>query len=245
IIRVHSPLAGALSGPDADPADLEALDQAIVDALVELRALHVAGWPAAETEDRKMLDKAVVDSGWRPGPVYEFLAATPGVVWMPSKGFGSGSGAAAVRYKHPVARKRGTKISPDGHSHLSWQGPPRRQYLLNFDADHWKQTAQQGFLLPLEKPGAITVFGDTPATHRRFEQHILAEKWTESYHPKKGYVGEFIASGPNHWLDALAEALAALSLVGFRTMIVEGLAAGVAPPKSLSLSAMQKQKGVG
>jgi len=248
---VHSPLVGRLE----DAENVQAVQDAILTALTEFHDIAGVGWPDAATGELRTLSTCMIDAGFARSamdtPIYAFVRAHPRGLYRASKGFGAGSGQAA--YREPGKSGRGRRVY--NHAFRTWQ-PHHRAHLHNLDADYWKTFVHTGLLAPPGQPGALTLFGKDPLTHRHLAKHITAERWAHAYNPKRGdlYFFERVpGKRENHWLDALYEACAAAGILGMKTVGVEP--APPAPPGSptprqtpktsrhrVRLSELQRQK---
>ncbi len=222
-IPVHSPVVGNLE----DPENVAAVQDAILAALCEFRDRAAVGWPDAETGELRPLDLALVDVGYARAsldtPIYEFIRASPGNVYRPAKGFGTGSGQS--QYRHPTKRGHGRRLY--NHAHATFQAT-HRTWLYNVDADYWKNFVHQSFLAPVEHvgglivkiaAGALTLFGSDPITHRLYAQHVTAEAWVHEYKPggREVYRWKRVRR-QNHWLDTTYNACAAAAILGMKTV---------------------------
>jgi hypothetical protein len=234
---VHSPIEGAIEAPE----NVQAVQDAILAALCEVRDATAAGWPDAGTGELVALRAGLIDVGYArqsmDEPIWALVRAGDGV-WRAAKGFGTGSGQA--KYGHPSKRGKGRRLFH--HAHATYQ-PARRAWLHNVDADFWKRFVHEGFLAPAERPMSLAVFGRDPVQHRRYAEHILAEIWTHDYKPSKGdvYFWRRVRQR-NHWLDATYLACAAAALVGF-VPVSAARAAPVAEGAGTPAAAMPPARG--
>jgi len=207
---VNSPQQGRLN----DPENRDAVDHAILSALLTWRDRERDyGWPA-ETGEVKHANLVLVDSGWRPDPVYAFVKSTAGG-YMPSKGHGTGRGMR--KYGEP---RQGEAKTVGPHWNIS-RLPEFGVNLANIDVDHWKRTTHDGFLAPESRPGSLTLFGTNPHTHGAYAVQVIAEVWTRVFiqGEGKGWKEFWDARGKdNHYFDATAGAIAAASMLGARTV---------------------------
>ncbi len=232
-VAVRSPIIGGIE----DPENRAATQDAILRALCEFRDLASPGWPDAATGELRLLDLALIDTGYARSsmdlPVWEFCRSSPGQIWRPSKGFGSGSGQS--RYSPPARRGKGRRLYT--HVHATYQAGPKA-WLYNVDADHWKLFVHNALAAGADRPGSLTVFGRDPIAHREYARHLTAEAWTHEYAAGRGDRWYWRPlRHANHWFDATALACAAAAVLGLKTLGLprpaEALAkagdAGVAP----------------
>ncbi|HUW31241.1 MAG TPA: terminase gpA endonuclease subunit, partial [Planctomycetota bacterium] len=220
---VHSPRLGRIT----DAANVEAVDDAILTALLRWRDEEREGRLAmADNGEIRHADRVIVDAGWKPHPVYEFVKANPGGVYRASNGCGSNE---AQKFRMPTKRSKERKLG--FHYFASFRPPPERLWLFLLDVDYWKRFAHDAFATapdwedgePGAKPkrgGTITLFGDDPHAHRAFAAEILAERWEND--KWVGPTGKKPGKN-NHFLDCVAGALCAAAMQGIRPI-------GSAPP---------------
>ena len=220
---VHSPLTGKL----ADAENTEKVDDAIIAALCEWRDRADGGWPIDrrsvdapppedEPEPRRGLDIVFIDAAWRPDPVFAFIAAQNAVGdyrFRAIKGFGSGAGQAS--YRHPAKSGAGKKVYKGStHVHAVRQ-PKRGAWLYHVDDDFYKGEAQDGFRVPVGRPGSLVLFGDDPVIHRNFGRQIVAEKRRRMFIAGKGYKNDWeVIDRENHKLDVTKMSIAAAVVAG-------------------------------
>lgn len=150
-----------------------------------------------------------IDHGWQTRVLVSLAALYRGRghsnVWTckgwPSAAYGDGTG------RNVVAR--------------GWQVDFRERDGTRFAAqnsDHWRETAQRAFLgLPLQ-PGTISLWGDKPAAHGEFADHMSAETLADKAVSARGVEMYRWTSKPgaiNHWLDTTSGCLAAASWYRF------------------------------
>lgn len=86
--------------------------------------------------------------------------------------------------------------------------------------------------VPLDKPGAMTLYHAPPAEHLSLARHLSAERKTGAFVAGKGVVVKWERMRKqNHWFDALYNACAAGHLVGVR--LVDDRSKKERPPKTL------------
>lgn len=211
--RVLSPLEGRME----DAANIRATRDAVMDALLEFRAMAAAGWPDAASGEVRTLDICLVDVGYaRAGmddPVYQFCRTGPKGVYRAAKGLGTAPGMDG-RYRPPPKRGPGKKIG------LHWYAkrqPARKSWLFFINSDFWKSWVHSAFLSPPDRPGSLRLPGSDPVAHRRYAEHITAEIYEETYTPGKGWSGRWrTRRRHNHWFDCTYNAVAAAAMAGLR-----------------------------
>jgi hypothetical protein len=103
----------------------------------------------------------------------------------------------------------------------------KRTWLIEFDADYWKRRLHEGLVsalilsdgsdqsgtgdaLSLDRPGAVTLYSDTPMNHARIVKHWIAEVEVEEPHPMLGVKRYWKqVNKANHLLDATSLAMLA------------------------------------
>jgi len=206
---VHSPVSGRLT----DEHNKEALEQAILSALIKFRDMQAEGCYAIElTGEVKNLDGCLIDSGWQTDPIYSFVRSSADRIYKPAKGWGSGGS----KYRQPQGQRSGIKLG--SHFYQSFQSQSKI-WLTNIDTDYFKRQIQNAFLTPEDQPGSVSLFGTNPITHQPFARHLMSEIWTREFIPGKGMKEFFdLRSKLNHYLDAAALALAVAAMMGITVL---------------------------
>ena len=227
VLAVHSPISGKITDSD----NQSAVEAAIRNALLEFKDRAAEGWTEENETAPRPLDLCLVDSGWQDKAVYEFIKHAGGK-FRASKGFGSGN---RVLYRPPA---KGGKDRLSGNNWACLFQHTDKVWLYHVNSDFWKLSVQNGFLLPPDKPGAMTLFGSDKYAHKTLARHILAEKWVREFIPGKGVKEYFdVVNKQNHYLDALHYAAAAASILGIQ--IVQDAAPKT---KKVSFAEMQREK---
>jgi len=167
----------------------------------------------------------VVDAGYRPDIVYQFIRETPGLAW-PVKGYGSGQ----ERRVYLAPRRTGSTVTRIGTGwhvvRLSGDGVE----LIESNADHWKTYLAARLATPPGQPGCLSLHAGTEREHFAFAKHLQSEKleseWDAKGHWRQVWRGTRSA---NHWLDSTTLACLASGLVGFRPLATETPAGAQAP----------------
>ena len=220
--RVFAPLEGRVT----DEENRKALESAILEALTTIRATWADGYIDPATGELRGIDLCLVDSGWRDGPIYEFVRSSPRGQFRASKGYGTGSGQA--RYRTPTKPGHGTVTGYHWHARRQTAG---RVTLYHLDTDHWKNHVHSGFVAPSTRPGSLQLFGDLPVEHRHFAEHLLAEVQTTEFSPGRGTrVYWRQVRRDNHWLDTTAMSCAAAAILKLRFTPTDKPADPAGPP---------------
>ena len=184
------------------------------------------------------IERCLIDANWGSSTdvVYQFCrqSAHAGIV-MPSHGrFVGASSQPFSEYK----RKPGDRI---GHN---WRMPnvhgKRAVRHIVYDTNFWKTFIHARLAVPMGDRGCLSLFGDNPAQHRMFAEHLSAE-----YRVKTEGRGRTVDEwkmrperGDNHWLDCLVGCAVAASMQG-ATLLGTG---GTAPPKRERVSFADLQR---
>jgi phage terminase large subunit GpA-like protein len=156
----------------------------------ELAELLSAEWGG------KRVRMMLVDSGYRPQPVYDFARRFPGRV-LPSKGHDTLAKPVAVTALDTTARGKTA---------------PRTARLAHVDAGYFKAFVHGRLAWPLDQPGAWHLPSDTTDDYC---QQIVAEGRITK---PNGRVIWVRTSKANHYLDAEALACAAAHLMGVHSL---------------------------
>lgn len=160
-------------------------------------------------------DQVWIDSGYHEhtDAVYALCEEANGTLpheharYRPMKGYGEGQ-RHMTRYVSPESKAKNADIKYIGKQfHIA---RVRRNkyalpgvYLVHVNGDHWKSELHQGFTMPVEQPGAITLFDSpSPIEHADYATSITAEKQVEKFIKGRGLVIVWERdSRNNHFLD--------------------------------------------
>jgi hypothetical protein len=166
------------------------------------------------------IDLTLVDAGWQTDAVYS-ACAEAGLGVLPVMGIGRSSGCVQANFSH-VQRTTLDRRPGDGWF-LSRRGGI---WLVNADADRWKQWEHDRWMTAPDKPGCLSLFGtpgpaggrlsDDEKSHHSYARHIVSEVLVEE--PVKGVLKRYwkVKSDNNHWLDASYYCDVAANMKGFR-----------------------------
>lgn len=190
------------------------VEQALLVAMREFKALVQEGWPKVGPDgDRVLPDQVWVDSGYMAPVVYAFCREA-GERFRPA----IGRGAAKQRkqwYNRPT--RTGAIVKQIGENYHINRLPAEKLLLCEIDADYWKTWIHQRLSTPLGGPGAMTLFQASPQEHLAIAKHLTAEVKTEEFVAGKGVVVTWERlRRQNHWFDALYNASAAGHYCGVR-----------------------------
>ncbi|MFQ5734316.1 MAG: terminase gpA endonuclease subunit [Planctomycetaceae bacterium] len=186
------------------------------------------------------IDRCLIDANWGSSTdvVYQFCRQSPhAALLIPSHGrFVGASSVPFSEYK----RKQGDRI---GHN---WRIPNVRgkravRHVL-FDTNYWKSFVQARLRVAMGDRGCLSLFGDKPATHRLFAEHLTAEYRVKT-EGRGRTVDEWKArpdQPDNHWLDCLVGCGVAASIEG--SQLPEMAATKTVRRGRLKLSQLRKSK---
>ena len=192
-------------------------------------------------DDGAMLrvERCLIDANWGSSTdvVYQFCrqSAHAGVV-MPSHGrFVGASSQPFSEYK----RRPGDRV---GHN---WRMPnvagKRAVRHVVYDTNFWKSFVHARLAVSIGDRGCLTLFGDSPDSHRLFAEHITSEFRVKT-EGRGRTVDEWKARperGDNHWFDGLVGCAAAASIQG---AVLAGSGGSVQPPKRERISFAELQR---
>ncbi len=192
---------------EADPDRQRQMQAAIYEALIRLdEQAATAEYTCEATGELFTPVMATVDSGSGLHTDAVYAAVKAYKRYRAIKGCGQGQ---QNRYKAPG----GGGIVRGRFYWASYQKSPHNLWLHHLDSDTLKNFVHQGFLTPEGKPGSISLYGSEAVVHQDFARHITAEIWCRTFIDGKGWVEKFdVIHGDNHWLDALAYAIAAAEI---------------------------------
>jgi phage terminase large subunit GpA-like protein len=190
------------------------VEQALMVALRELRALAVAGWPVGTAGgEPKQADMVWIDAGYMTPVVYAFCREA-GRPFHPAIGRGADQ-QRRQWYNRPTSTGSIVKQIGEGY-HVNWI-PAETMYLIEVDADYWKTWAHQRLTTPVDSPGAMTLYQAGPHEHLALARHLTAERKLETFVAGKGVVTKWERlRRQNHWFDGLYNACAAGHVCGVR-----------------------------
>jgi hypothetical protein len=182
-------------------------------AIEELRQRCLAGWQHRGTARKP--DAVPIDASYLPNVVFGACREIDDVPLTPFMGRGTGQLGGKV-YLEPKRITDDVREIGEGW-HVRLHKKHRMRYLVGH-ADHWKSQVHDSLLVDVGEPGALTVYGHHPQRHKTLERHCLAEEQRERRHPRHGPILEWHnpLGKPNHYGDALYEALLAGNRLGWR-----------------------------
>jgi hypothetical protein len=156
----------------------------------------------------------LIDAGWgqSTATVYQFCRQSEfGPITYPSYGRYVG---AASRPFSDYRPKPGERVG------LNWRMPHgggrRAQRYVLFDSNFWKTFIAARLLSAAGDVGSLSLFGDRPATHRLFAEHVTAEYRVQAQVGERRVEEWKIRphQTENHWLDCLVGCAVGASVLG-------------------------------
>ena len=145
------------------------------------------------------VNAVLVDSGWQDSVVHDF-ARESGSPWFAAKGFGQSA-------KSPFHHRKTQKNCIVGEHSYREMIPAGE--LLGFDADWWKRREHEQWMMDHKDgkggitKGCLTLYGETPVTHKAFADHICGEIQVQEFPKGKPPVWKWDrVKRDQHWLDA-------------------------------------------
>lgn len=183
-----------------------------------------AGFPVAGLSHRKNVDLIIIDIGWEPDAIAEFLRETGRGFSNKFQGFrgrGSSMGQRGGTYAHP---KRISNMCPRiGMQWMVEVSPKRRILEGTFNADFWKLYMQERLRTKEGSKGALSFFrADTKNEHAKLSNHLCADQLESVFDPKKGLVNTWVRHGDNHWGDSTIMALIGGDWLGYKLVAIDG-----------------------
>ena len=223
-------------------------DLAILKALHDFAGHVDEGWGLSGTGEVIIPSEGWVDSGYKPGPVYQFCRerarmrksgeAGP-TKWRPTKGWGAVVKAGRGKhYTHP--RKCSLSSDPEGvrligdRYHFRTQIKERTKNLVvHLDVDAWKTWIQTRFTTKQGEAGAVSLFQTKGGyrEHMEFTTSLASEVQVQEHVAGKGpsIRWEVKGKGKNHYLDAITLASCAAHFAGAR--LLKEPVSGPRPPR--------------
>ena len=187
------------------------------------------------------IEKCLIDANWGSSTdvVYQFCRQSQfaGIV-MPSHGrFVGASSQPFSEYK----RKPGDRV---GHN---WRIPnvhgKRAVRHVVYDTNFWKTFIHARLAVAMGDRGCLSLFGETPETHRLLAEHLSAE-----YRVRTEGRGRIVDEwkqrperGDNHWFDCVVGCAVAASMQGVSLPGAESLASK--KPGRVSFAELQRKRG--
>ena len=200
------------------------VEKGIMLALREFRDLVTGGekqqgaW-MDEDGDRRIPDQVWIDAGYQEDVVYAFCREA-GERFRPTLGRGA-SQQRRQWYNRP--KSTGSIVRYIGEGYHIVRMKTAGVHVVEINADHWKTFLHQRLNVPMDSPGAMTLFRTLPREHTAITKHLTAERQIEEFVTGKGLLTRWErVRRNNHWLDALYLASAAGHFCGWRLVAEQG-----------------------
>lgn len=182
------------------------VDQAIIQALGDLREMLMAGYADA---DGKIWTPNQIwyDAGYQAPAVNAFVRKHAKMSLKAIDVVAYGRGASTFdKYTAPKRKThRVRQIDPHGQWFVESDGIARSVKCF-WDVDSSKYQVLQALTIPQDQPGAITLYSGTSKTHERLVRHLTNEPIVTVKTPLGGEKQKFHRNGANHLLDCMAAA---------------------------------------
>lgn len=206
------------------------IDEAIKEALLELRDVCEAGWlwqsGAQKPGELRIPDAVWFDSRYGREGCYSFTRdpKTDRTRYRPIEGVGSGDYTGRTKYTRPKAKAGNIRYIGDGY-HLEVR-PASRVLVVEIDTDHWKTRLHQALSITpaceggIPRDGALVLFEtQNPQEHLTLARHLTSERSQTVFEPGKGERKVWVrVGGENHFLDAGNYDMAAAHYCGIRPL---------------------------
>lgn len=211
------------------------LEGAIYNGLTDLtdRLLGVE-W-RGESDGIFRVHKCLIDANWGQCTdlIYEFCRRSKyASVLLPSHGRFIGASSRPI---YALPRRAGDQVG------LNWKISSSQTRFIRYaiyDTNFWKSWIYARLHTAVGNKGSLTLFGDTPATHRLFADHITAE-YKVTVSAKDRVVDEWkqkLGRPDNHFFDALVGCAVAASMCGIEWL-------GQTTPRTvISFTELQRQR---
>lgn len=167
---------------------------------------------AEDNGTRRYIDRLLIDSGWQTETVAKYCRESQYArTVMPSKGVGIGA------VKKPFSEYRHVKGDILGHHFRIPASVKRNIRTIHVDTNYWKSFIHQCLGMAVGDKGALTLWGDNPAVHSLYADHIANSEQcvrVSAYDRTVDEWREKAGRPDNHWLDTTVYAYAAASLCG-------------------------------
>lgn len=190
------------------------------------------------------IERCLVDANWGDSTrtVYDFCRQSKfSGVLMPSHGKYIGASSIPMSEYHKEA---GAKAGFNWRITLDKEKRPTRRVI--YDANFFKSFAYARLSTSIGDPGCLSLFGDDPAAHRLFADHLTAEFRVRTT-GRGRELDEWKAKPSrqdNHWLDCLVGTFVAASMQGVTLQGSGQLAADHLARKRVSFAELQKRKSL-
>jgi phage terminase large subunit GpA-like protein len=245
--RIHIPDYGVIEVHSDEMQE----QVAVLMALREFREQVNAGWQIQGTGNRKNPDAVWIDSNYWPAVVHQFCKESgtwpmPNAIWYSTIGRGQSQ---MNKMKYLAPKRTSNEIRKIGDGWFLAKSTEHKSCTITVDADKWKLWLQAGLRIPMDMPGAITLFDPgsdkmQKDRHNKLSRHFASEQFKQEQVEGKGLVASWEKHGANHFLDCGMNACAAGSYLGFRLTEVNQVTVAQAIQPQQSGGWMSQQKRV-
>lgn len=186
---------GSSRHPDKNSIEYKAIEKAIFDGLCQFRDQVEEEPYRNESGNPVELTYAMLDCRYMTSAIYSFCDISPR--WFGCMGHGTAKKQS--RWHVPKPGKE-CKVSNSLYAKKDSFG----QWRFHQYSDKHKLQVHQGFLIPRNNPGSITLFGENMREHHSYSHHIANEQYVETTPGYFEWKPSRSGRAPNHWLDASA-----------------------------------------
>jgi phage terminase large subunit GpA-like protein len=207
------------------PSDIMTEQKAVRHALMELDDHLQKGFPIVGRGDRRLPDRAAVDTGYLTKDVFAFINAAGDneVQYLGVKGFGISRKSGDFRSPYSAPKKIGQEVRLIGEEFHLARITKYRAFQMMVHSDYWIARLQNCLTLSMDASGAVSMFNAMEKSrHFRIATHFASHRWVN---------GKREIHGEDHWLDCGAYAFAAGRYLGYKFSVAEDDASrGATPP---------------
>jgi hypothetical protein len=177
-------------------------EQCIFTALCELyEELFVRGFLVAGSDESIGANIMMIDSGYLPDVIYQFVNSNGISGAFAVKGYGSTQKVGRGNV-YTAPKTMNTAMYVGDEFHVS-QSQTKNATIVHINSDVWKYRVQESFMLEGDHRVCLFECRDPERTHFSFSKHITSEKVSEVFVEGKGLQRVWEAkTRNNHWLDA-------------------------------------------
>lgn len=199
--------------PEKGSTEFKQIEKAIFDGLCLFRNQIEEEPYLNESGEAFPLTYAMLDCRYMPNAIYNFCDISPR--WMACMGHGTSKKQS--RWHVPKPNKE-CIVSNSLYAKKDSNG----RWRFHQHSDKHKLDVHQGFLIPRNNPGSITLFGENMREHHAYSHHIANEQYNEVSAGYFEWQPSRSGRAPNHYLDATALCFACATR--FNLDLVDGAA---------------------
>ena len=191
-------------------------EEAIYRALEELgEKLQQRRWNRDDGA-RMSISRCFIDEGYKDKTVHLFCRQHSGAeLFAPAKGMGIGAGRPPMS---EWAKKRGEKLGTNWRMRLGVNDRTIRHCVI--DTNSWKTFIHERWAVPMGGRGCLSLWGNNPAFHRLFAEHMTNETYAVTEGHGRRVVDWRIkpAKPDQHWFDCMVYCTVAANEQGISLM---------------------------